>query len=507
MVVFTMLVPVGYCINMTIQLFTVKPEETITQCRSLDTLYWGSVVGGIKGIKKVMPRRVDKVVGADLFLSLYHWNPQYKEDDSPDIALTEYMKRLVDTPQFKKLRSKTIGDKYRAAAGAVRLFRELMRKNKSDLKSLLEAKNAGDMAQAMSPQSSSIVERDIKQAQEGMGKYIKGTPYTNSPDRMESHKYGQLNYTEAGGVQQALDNVDADMDAAQELSDFHAPGKGYSLDPDSRGARIFDTLMDDSLVEKISSQDKLRNILKIAGRMRMILEGARSKKPQRSPSSSNIKFGNELELTLPSELVYLADDDLEDLFYLRYHEASLQVRDMKDKIQQGQGPFIGCVDVSGSMKGQNEEYALALFTSMARMAIRKKRDVVFMPFASNVDNGMKISNASELIQAFTNSYKGLGNGTVFTKPLDNSIKWIRESKQFKKADILFITDGISRLEDMWVGKFADTKRELECRLFGFNIGGTWPSNMVKLFDATSSMGRSGELSKLEWLDRISERLV
>ena len=136
---------------MPIQLFTVKPDETITECRLLDTIYWGSVVHSIKGIKKVMPRRVDKVVGADLFLSLYHWSPAFKDDTcSPDKALSAYMQRLVATPQFKKLRSKTVGDKHRAAAGAVRMFRELMRKSKSDLKSLLEAKHAKDTVQAMS---------------------------------------------------------------------------------------------------------------------------------------------------------------------------------------------------------------------------------------------------------------------------------------------------------------------------------------------------------------------
>ena len=501
---------------MPIQLFTVKPDETITECRLLDTMYWGSVVHGIKGIKRVMPRRVDKVMGTDLFLSLYHWNPVFKGEDTPDAALTAYMQRLVDTPQFKKLRSKTVGDKHRAAAGAVRLFRELMRKNKSDLKSLLEAKHARDTTEAMSSKDVyEIVKGELDRAEHGMAEYIKSKPFI-SKEYKQSSTISKPNYFfnsnhpdyEGNSTVGALDTVDADMDAASELSDFHPPGKGYSLDPDSRGQRVMDTLLDEALVGKISSQDKLRSILKIAGRMRMILEGAKSKKPVPAPSSSNIKFGNDLERVLASELALLGDDELEDLFYLKYHEASLLTRDRKDKIQQGQGPFIGCVDFSGSMSGMPEQYALALFTSMARMAIKKKRKIVFIPFASNSHQGVEIKDAAGLIDTFTRSFDRLGNGTNFENPLSSAIGHIRFSKEFKKADILFITDGISNLTPRFVDEFTKDKKDLDFRLFGFNVmHDQWPENMKPLFDATSKMGKGGELTQLDWLDKVSGSLV
>jgi len=253
---------------MPIQLFTVKPDETITECRLLDTMYWGSVVHGIKGIKKVMPRRVDKVMGTDLFLSLYHWNPVFK-GDSPDVALTAYMQRIVDTPEFKKLRSKTVGDKHRSTAGAVRLFRELMRKNKSDLKSLLEAKHAKDTTEAMSsPDIYDILKDGLDKAEYGMAEYIKSSPFNNKSIQPGQRIANPSQYdTESGATTKSLDTVDADIEAAAELSDFHPPSKGYNLDPDTRGQRVMDTLLDENMVSKISSQDKLRNILKIAGRV------------------------------------------------------------------------------------------------------------------------------------------------------------------------------------------------------------------------------------------------
>ena len=475
----------------------------------------------------MMPRRVDKVMGTDLFLSLYHWNPVFK-DDSPDAALSAYMQRIVGTPQFKKLRNKTVGDKHRAAAGAVRLFRELMRKNKSDLKSLLEAKHAKDITEAMSsPQIDggvgwSAIKDGLDKAEHGMADYIKANPFKSSKTNVvpntrrrlsddvksPSPKFRNSNSKEWEGIDtmSSLDTVGADIEAAGELSDFHA--KGYSLDPDTSGQRVMDTLLDDNLVSKISSQDKLRNILKIAGRMRMILEGAKSKKPVPAPSSANVEFGNDLERVLASELAYLADDELEDLFYLKYHEASLLTRDRKDKIQQGQGPFIGCVDFSDSMYGQPEQYALALFTSLARLAIKKKRKIVFIPFATNAHNGIVIKDAADLIDTFTRSFDKLGSGTDFEQPLIASLKWIQDDKQFKKADVLFITDGISRLSEGFVNEFTKVKKDLDFRFFGFNVmGDRWPNNMKPLFDATSKMNEDGELDQLKWLDKVSGSLV
>ena len=82
-----------------------------------------------------------------------------------------------------------------------------------------------------------------------------------------------------------------------------------------------------------------------------------------SPHSdiTGVTLGNDLNSLLPVEYCYLADDALRAVFMERYAEKRLQqfdyqsketepVKDDKHKVS-GQGPYIICVDTSGSMQG------------------------------------------------------------------------------------------------------------------------------------------------------------
>ena len=152
--------------------YNIKPEQLVLECKALDTLYWSSTISSINGLQKVMPRNVDKVMGGDLFNALYHWNPKLK-DDPPDVALAAYMEKVMDSMDFMELRVRTMGDKNLAAAGAVRLFRELMRPGESDIKGCLNIKNALDNASTMGEEAGKIVGDAIKEAQQGMADSIK----------------------------------------------------------------------------------------------------------------------------------------------------------------------------------------------------------------------------------------------------------------------------------------------------------------------------------------------
>ena len=79
---------------------------------------------------------------------------------------------------------------------------------------------------------------------------------------------------------------------------------------------------------------------------------------------TGITQGDNLNSLLPIEYCYLADDVLRPVFLERFAEKRLQVFDYKseqtasnkntrEKVS-GQGPFIVCVDTSGSMQGERE---------------------------------------------------------------------------------------------------------------------------------------------------------
>ena len=88
-------------------------------------------------------------------------------------------------------------------------------------------------------------------------------------------------------------------------------------------------------------------------------------------------MGNDLNSLLPIEYCYLADDSLRAVFMERYAEKRLQLFDYKSKEADpvkndkqkvsGQGPYIICVDTSGSMQGDREILARQLNISPQQM--------------------------------------------------------------------------------------------------------------------------------------------
>ena len=74
-----------------------------------------------------------------------------------------------------------------------------------------------------------------------------------------------------------------------------------------------------------------------------------------------------------------------------------------------------------------------------------------------------------------------GGGTDFEKPLDAALECIRESR-FKRGDIVFITDGESRVHDDWAEHFRTEKEALGFSLFSILIDvGTSSLSSLKAF--------------------------
>jgi len=485
----------------------LSPDDMVMECHSLDTLFWSSILDKGKSLQKMFPRKADKVVGGDLFTSLYHWNPQVKSDPD-DKASAAYISRLMKSAEYEELRAKTKGDKYRSAAGAVRLFRELMRPQESDLKSVLESKHWQDRTELMfsTQEAQDIAMEPLREVNRELADYIEKSG-SDSLGGLERNKYGQFSVTaECQNQYKALNAINDDMGNAEELSAFNQPSGGMSLDPNNRGERFMSTLLDENIVNRVGQQDKLRDILKVAGRMKLILEGAKTKKPTKVPVHAGTKLGGDINELLASELMLLADEDTEDLFYYKLHEHTLRQRDKKKRDKQGQGPFICCVDISGSMSGWRVIAAMGLFVSLARLAVRDKRKVAFIPFASN-HSFFKIESAGDLISAI-GDHRGLGYGTMFDGPLKNAHSFIKEQRDWKKADIMMVSDGRCSVEDQWVGQIKREKEELGYRMFALSVNSNqWPDNMKPLWDAKACVGESGNVSDLEWLNNVAERLV
>lgn len=147
------------------------------------------------------------------------------------------------------------------------------------------------------------------------------------------------------------------------------------------------------------------------------------------------------------------------------------------KEELGKGPIILCLDQSGSMDHldtQSKGFALALM-SIAR---RQRRDFCLILFSTKTktfkyERG-KITTRDmvQLAETF------LGGGTRFDKPLEEALRVIEESC-FKKADVVFVTDGEAYLRTSFIESFNRTKKEKE-----FNV-------LTLLIESDSSSDKEG----------------
>jgi len=485
----------------------IKPDELVHQTTKLDTMFYGSVVNNSKNIQEVLARRVDKITGADIFQALYQWEPHLK-DSSPDTALSSWLDKTIKTQSFKELRATTVGDRNLAAGASITLFRELMRSKESIFKAVLQTRHSKDQLEAMPLDETTLsnLEAKISEAQQKLADMIDGDSTTaenpQSPDKM-----GGLS-PDSSAITTAISQTNATMTMASELAAFDAATGGGSTLSNDGSDKVLDTL-DSGLMEKITAQDTLRKVFQIAGRMRVILQQAKSRKPQRAPTPVSITVGSDLSNVISSELGTLSDVVTEDKFYAKYLDKSLLMYDHKSKVNEGLGPFICLMDVSGSMGGVPLQTAQALYVALSRMAVEKQRKVCFIPFASNPGKSQEISNSKELVGSITSNYRGVGSGTNFKSALEQGLDYLATQAKFKLADIILITDGDAYLDDRWITWFTEQKLKYGFRLVGLNVGSGrrhWQESQLKMFDATAYMER-GQLSKLDWMHNLADSLV
>ncbi|MGY6562548.1 MAG: VWA domain-containing protein [Luteibaculaceae bacterium] len=159
--------------------------------------------------------------------------------------------------------------------------------------------------------------------------------------------------------------------------------------------------------------------------------------------------------TLPTEITLLSDEKTEDLFLAKYVSEKLMGFQFEDKeyyndpktlfeTQQKtklkeKGPFIICVDTSGSMEGEPERIAKAICFGILKLAQKENRDA----FLINFSTGIKTINLSDIgnqVDSLANFLKlSFRGGTDITLALAECLKKLNEN-QYKEADVLVVSD-------------------------------------------------------------------
>ena len=210
-----------------------------------------------------------------------------------------------------------------------------------------------------------------------------------------------------------------------------------------------------------------------------------------------IHQSNQLNRLLPSEAMLLANPDLETIFYkhlaerrlLNYHfmgqSRSPQIQQV-EQFTQGEnllpkGPFIVCIDTSGSMSGYPEETAKALCFALLQIALNEGRDCIIQLFSTDVVS-YELTGPQGLQEALSFlgcSFKG---GTDLTPCFAQTLQRMQE-QGYQNADAIVLSDFIAqRLPVEMLERVRDIKEQGN-RFNAISLSRHGKPALMKIFDA------------------------
>lgn len=156
-----------------------------------------------------------------------------------------------------------------------------------------------------------------------------------------------------------------------------------------------------------------------------------------------VEVGRDVKRLLPFEFANLMHPLLKKKFYKDFVNEQLLQYEMIGHAESGKGPVIICIDASGSMGGDRNEWARATALAVTSICHREKRAVYIIEFAGAVTGEWEFQPKGgidpEIATDFAMSFNG--GGTDITSALHRAKKIFDTHPSFKTADVIVITDG------------------------------------------------------------------
>lgn len=320
------------------------------------------------------------------------------------------------------------------------------------------------------------------------------------------------------GLLKKLKELLLSIGGSNKTSLFWDNSKGELLTTDIKNLEKYINLLEKNEIRKLA--DLLGKLLKSSQDSKELSEKIRKKIEIKVPvfhmqeEVIGVKFSDELENIVPSELAILNDKDLEVLFDINYLEHNLMCydyigEDKKEKIIEEQkvskvkGPFILCVDTSGSMQGVPENVSKAITLYLTTKALEEEREVSIVNFSTSIEE-VSFNSKSGINSILKFLGKSFHSGTDLYPALEFSLKKIQE-KNFKNADILVISDFIMGTPNQKMLELVENIRKLDSKLYSLGIGNLFINeNLNTIFDKQYVF--NGETSSISVVDRLYKNI-
>lgn len=423
----------------------------------------------------------------DAFLSLWKARPDLRRADEmrPSYRVNQAtVNQVMSITDFEQLRSWTKLDDWAAAMGTLSLATRL--EDFFDEQKDLEGKR-----QELQEQENALIEALMelqRQAEEGLteedldnmleGIKEQGDQLGEAADEQDDLIQGCFPMLRRA-VKQGMQDAKKTVDESEGLVSLFGtdPGQWQKLDPKLRI----------DLARKVSRSKTLQEVAKLVGRIKRMAIGAWTRRIIHGTDESySVTTGRDLSQTLPSELINLADPDLEPLFWNRYVEGSLLNYQLRGTEKVARGAIICMLDNSGSMSGQPEWFGKAVALALLDIAKREGRDFYGIHFGWQTEykewyfpkGEVDLPSVLEYAETF------FGGGTDFEVPLSRAVQIL--DKQFTEAgsvrgDLIMITDGECHVSKEWMEGWFAAKEQLNFKLYGMLIG-NWTQPLETISD-------------------------
>ncbi|MDX7999781.1 ATPase RavA stimulator ViaA [Xenorhabdus sp. Reich] len=212
---------------------------------------------------------------------------------------------------------------------------------------------------------------------------------------------------------------------------------------------------------------------------------------------SGIRQSDDILRLLPTEMAMLDIEELEYEFYRRLVEKKLlsyrlQGDNWQSKTtlkpvthhhnaEQPRGPFIICVDTSGSMGGFNERCAKAFCLALMRIALEDNRYCHIMLFSTELIH-YDLTSSDGLTQAVHFLGQTFRGGTDLASCLNATVEKMKENI-WKDADAVVISDFIAqRLPDSLIHQIKNLQQHQQHRFHAVSFSHYGKPGIMRIFD-------------------------
>lgn len=225
------------------------------------------------------------------------------------------------------------------------------------------------------------------------------------------------------------------------------------------------TPLDQKAIRQVSQSTMLQEISKLVGKYREMLVKKRANGYRFGTGEKyDVSTGSDIDHCLPSEWLPLVTPETQAVFWDKYSRGQLAQIRLREQVKKGEGDIIIALDESGSM-GPHIAWAKALFLALLDITAQQRRKLALIHFGS--EDEIRIDyflpgkyTRQDKLDAALHFWDG---GTDFVKPLKESMQLLTEG-DFKKADVLFITDGICSVPTDFAQDFQNFKKQYRVTL-------------------------------------------